>query len=860
LTIELENLAKGDTVTVYAADPDGNDMAVGEISRDDADGYRYLAFGDCADTIGITGRADLSNSIVINAAGTKQIISMNGGNAGDTISFIGGSRLTLNGGSGDDLVSVDENTLGKNLLRGGAGNDTFDIKTPGNTIYGDEGEDRIILDGGNNIVYAGGENDTIIAVGLGNTVMGDEGDDTVIVKTVKGNQNLISGNGGKDRLEVNGGNKNTIKGGADDDAIIFTAANDDTKNIICGDEGNDKISISGGKHYTVSGDNGDDSVACDNVAYAKINGNNGDDSIAASGSRNTLCGDDGADTLIADGDKNKINGGAGDDVIKVAGAASVTLGSGADCLRLAENAAVTVTDLCNDDSLILSFAPTLAAYDEADGIVNFSGENAQIKFTALNSDYESIKDIRINNGKTLAVLMGRENPPPDESDNSDETDEPKDADKSGDDREGDKEGDNKSGAQPPPTDEDKPLAPPDNAAADDDSPIDSAPVPVDNTASESREPRPKTSGTVEEKMNPPSPENQRDNLVEISADFSRLRQNIIVELSKTGLFADAIELDGVHSVKGADGHANILIGTTTHNDTLVGGSGGRNSLWGGGEYDDVLVGSDDAADFFHYGLGEGNDSLINFAPEGAEKTDRLVLFSGYASSTWRQERNIILSWSDERALTLIRAEVGDENDVFVYGAYSTGELRRAKIGFSDRLNEFLYASEITEYFGNTAENGDCLRVGANIAAAGIYLDGSAGVIYRGITVIDAANSPGRLELAGGITADSIKGGKGINSLWGGASQNSDTLIGGAGQNVFYYGQYEGRDVIKDSAATDKVVLYNLTYDRPCAAFRSDKDFVAVFDDGSTLTVENIKDGFTAVFTDRIMVYNSGTFY
>ena len=53
-------------------------------------------------------------------------------------------------------------------------------------------------------------------------------------------------------------------------------------------------------------------------------------------------------------------------------------------------------------------------------------------------------------------------------------------------------------------------------------------------------------------------------------------------------------------------------------------------------------------------------------------------------------------------------------------------------------------------------------------------------------------------------------GAGNCSLWGGESGSNDTLTGGDGSNMFWYGLGEGNDVVENANGNDVIFLYNIS--------------------------------------------------
>ena len=114
------------------------------------------------------------------------------------------------------------------------------------------------------------------------------------------------------------------------------------------------------------------------------------------------------------------------------------------------------------------------------------------------------------------------------------------------------------------------------------------------------------------------------------------------------------------------------------------------------------------------------------------------------------------------------------------------------------------------------------------------------MFYSGITTLDASEASGNLELAGSAAEDTIIGGSGNNSLWGGAGDANDVLTGGSGYNEFFFNKGEGHDIITASNNGDKVMLYDTKaedLDLSATGVQSSGDLVIHFLDGSRLTLK-----------------------
>ena len=78
-------------------------------------------------------------------------------------------------------------------------------------------------------------------------------------------------------------------------------------------------------------------------------------------------------------------------------------------------------------------------------------------------------------------------------------------------------------------------------------------------------------------------------------------------------------------------------------------------------------------------------------------------------------------------------------------------------------------------------------------------------------------------------------------MWGGYGSESDTLIGGAGQNTFFYGAGNGNDIIRNAHDGDVISLEDITLDQIVDAKITAGGVILNFNDGGSLTVESTAD-------------------
>ena len=132
-------------------------------------------------------------------------------------------------------------------------------------------------------------------------------------------------------------------------------------------------------------------------------------------------------------------------------------------------------------------------------------------------------------------------------------------------------------------------------------------------------------------------------------------------------------------------------------------------------------------------------------------------------------------------------------------------------------------------------------------------------VYDNIQIVDASADTGDDILMGGTAAATLMGGQGTTSLWGGSAKG-DLLIGGSGENTFFYGAGDGKDTVTGyTAETDKLYLT----DSDLQSVTRTKDglvlkYAAV--DGKTqkLTVQNDDTNKSNAADDKYIITTDGT--
>ena len=270
--------------------------------------YNYIESGSGAIKLTLKG----SDNTIYGAGGNNTIVSNTGSN-----NFISGfgdadnaQALSLAKGETKNLTINGINYTVKNISSNYSNAVLFSV----NPVTG------VVSFSGHNLTI-NGQSDVshnVELYGLKFKFYGGEKDDIITMYAVK---STIYGEGGNDKLLIN--NVSTAYGGAGDDEIILnsvgTAYGDDgddtitvnvaTSGAINGGLGNDTYNINA--KVTNLSDTGGDNIYNVNANDINISGGPGADTFYLSGNNNTVLGAGGDDYFVIDGSNNFIDGGTG---------------------------------------------------------------------------------------------------------------------------------------------------------------------------------------------------------------------------------------------------------------------------------------------------------------------------------------------------------------------------------------------------------------------------------------------------------------------------------------------------------------------------------------------------------------------
>ena len=279
---------------------------------------------------------------------------------------------------------------------------------------------------------------------------------------------------------------------------------------------------------------------------------------------------------------------------------------------------------------------------------------------------------------------------------------------------------------------------------------------------------------------------------------------------------------------GSDVSGDLILAGNGQDNVITGGKG-SSSLWGGGASRDQLQGGS-GRDMFWYGVGDGQDTITSFATGADANSDVLDFYNGGLAGVRRSGSSLRMDMADGGSLTV--ATNGGADSLVLYSTDAVN-LHGAKIGESSGTNRLTYTEAADYYQGS---GGVDTVVASGSADKRIWLDGSQGKAYNSIEVIDGSASSGADQLAGSGASEVIIGGSGSASLWGGGGSAYDHIRAGSGANSIFYGYGEGDDIVENTTASDRVMLYNIGLGNVAAASIGNSDVHITTTAGQTLTV------------------------
>ena len=239
----------------------------------------------------------------------------------------------------------------------------------------------------------------------------------------------------------------------------------------------------------------------------------------------------------------------------------------------------------------------------------------------------------------------------------------------------------------------------------------------------------------------------------------------------------------------------IKLATEANKKTEVyGGVGGADTI-------DASAADEESTNVIWYSNGDGKDSVTGF-----DKGNNSIYFHDATAAASVLNDALTVDGNGTMTLTLTKGKdeltLDKTQGKTIDFKDAAGNNFKVAVGDGTTVN---YAAGVNIYKGATTlkvsgSDDLILYTGANNDQYGYF---------NGITKIDAAEANGTVALSGSnVNGMEIQGGTGVNNMWGGGDK-VQTLIGGEGVNVFWFGNGDGRDTAKNAKAEDGINLYNV---------------------------------------------------
>lgn len=299
----------------------------------------------------------------LHVTGTGGLVKVSASTGDDVVSIVGVNAQISDSG-GNNIINVDNHGLAaaaSNTLRLGANNDTVNL----------------ISDGTSSLSLGQGENQLkIIGNGINSVSAGTDNDSVTILGDSNNKINLGAGN---NKIDIRGNSVNNILTGAGDDVINLESH----ENIIRAGDGNNLIKVvSTGVQNIVTGSGNDIiELSSGNVA---LNSGAGNDNIIlkqTTASTNSINLGDGDDSLNINsaGGATTINGSTGNDTFTVQNSSVKLIDNGGDNIVYIDNSAMIgdvnsiSLGLGNDKITMISNGQSLIKTSNGDNSINLSG-------------------------------------------------------------------------------------------------------------------------------------------------------------------------------------------------------------------------------------------------------------------------------------------------------------------------------------------------------------------------------------------------------------------------------------------------------------------------------------------------------
>ena len=206
--------------------------------------------------------------------------------------------------------------------------------------------------------------------------------------------------------------------------------------------------------------------------------------------------------------------------------------------------------------------------------------------------------------------------------------------------------------------------------------------------------------------------------------------------------------------------------------------------------------------------GDGKDQIQDFTfltDENGDVADKVNIYTAAVTDVQLSGNDVIISLNNEEDKLTMKNAIGKDFRV-EYGDFGsantvTAQVQETALDFNGRA----------DYFKATGRSAT-LTANSSLNSADIWLNNdrnySSNTFLGDIKYLNASGIEGQSTLVGNSNNNYMIASSENSSMWGGQEATNDTLVGGAGADVFWYGKNEGSDVIQNVDGSDTVNLYD----------------------------------------------------
>jgi len=262
--------------------------------------------------------------------------------------------------------------------------------------------------------------------------------------------------------------------------------------------------------------------------------------------------------------------------------------------------------------------------------------------------------------------------------------------------------------------------------------------------------------------------------------------------------------------------SKVLVSTGGRDDRII-APGSEVTITAGEGNDYIDVGSiSDYSEHIFYTYGDGEDTIKSFNT----RTDTLYIETEKAYSTIKSEssNNFYITFDNDNSIVLQNYYGDIDNlNLVVTRTYSGGSQTVGNYESGQKLNWSTDLTGINIFSGDNfimnSSTGNLTIQNARDKVIDISVNNQTiayAAMASGELTLDASGLSQFLILVGGNHAsNNFTAGSGGSWLWGG-SGGYDTLQGGTGSDVFYFGKNDGIDTFYNASSSDVINLYDVS--------------------------------------------------